>query len=277
MHPLFYIGSSITILTNDIIYEIKNKTLPFKFKISYLIFTAWAAFRSAKITTQTRASAKEVSQYFNIPEEDIEVISLGVDVKQFEEYQRQHRPAEKNFILYVGQAFPRRHLKETMFAFDSLADEFPELVFVAIGTDKYNPPVLEQLAKKLNRKYGKSRIIYRDSVSEEDLMRYMHETKLFIYISSSEAMGLPPLEALAAGVVPVVADRPETREIFGGAAVFVKDYDNPFEIAKTIREILRNPFRPNPIEREKVLSKYSWVNYTDKMLKLVRETAGHRI
>ena len=50
-----------------------------------------------------------------------------------------------DYILYVGQAFPRRHLRETLLAFEKISPQYLDLKFIAIGNDKYNPPIIEKL------------------------------------------------------------------------------------------------------------------------------------
>ena len=45
---------------------------------------------------------------------------------------------------------------------------------------------------------------------------------VFAFLSEYEGFGLTPLEALAAGVPPVVLDTPIAREIYGPAARYVQ-------------------------------------------------------
>ena len=44
---------------------------------------------------------------------------------------------------------------------------------------------------------------------------------VFAFLSEYEGFGLTPLEALAAGVPPVVLDTPVAREVYGPAARYV--------------------------------------------------------
>jgi len=222
MLPALFVTKSIVVLTNDIYYEYKQGSLPLKYRIAYRLFSNWAARRATQITTQTFASRDEITKYFKIPLDKISVAPLGVDAV---EYKPMKGVDKKNYILYVGQAFPRRHLRETLLAFERVASEFSNLKFIAVGVDKYNPPILENLVKDINKRVG-DRIIWRQGVDDNELKKLYQEARLFTYISSSEAMGLPPLEALAAGTVPVVADTATTREIFKDSAYFADDPDN---------------------------------------------------
>ncbi len=270
MHPAFYIGKTAVVLTNDIYYESSQRSQPLKYRIGYKLFATWAAKRATTITTQTYASRKEISRCYNVPEDKIIVVPLGADFTEFTPEDNE----KDNYILYVGQAFPRRHLRETINAFRIIAPEFPQLKFIAVGLDKYNPPIIDDLAKKTNKELGEERVIRKESVSDEELKELYRKAQTFVYISSSEAMGLPPLEALASGTVPVVADTPTTNEIFEDKAFFVENTESPPAIAEKIKRSITDNDRRNYIlqNKDKILQKYTWKKHTDKMLELFKHT-----
>ena len=275
MLPAFFMSRAVVVLTNDIYYEFTRGTLPLKYRLSYRIFANWASKRATQITTQTDASRREISEYFKIPKDKIAVVPLGADLKHFAP---KSAIQKENYILYVGQAFPRRHLAETILAFEKIAPEFNNLRFVAVGVDKYNPPKVDRLAEEVNKRLGSAVIERREFVSDEDLVDLYQKARVFIYVSSSEAMGLPPLEALAAGTVPVVADTPTTREIFEDEAFFVPAREGDYisdEIANTLRKSLLDETKRKSIQecRERILKKYTWEKHADSMLKLFEETA----
>ncbi len=112
-----------------------------------------------------------------------------------------------------------------------------------------------------------------DSVSDKDLFDYYRSATLFFYISSSEGMGMPPMEALAYGTAPVVANTATTREIFKENAFFVENPDNIYEIADLIREGLTNDDRRNEIEKngKNIIYRYSWSNHTEALLNIVKK------
>lgn len=278
MMPAFFTGKSIAVLTNDIYYEYTKGTLPLKFKISYRLFANRAARQATYITPFTHYAKREIIKCFKLKPEKVEVVPLGIDSEQIMSYANRNKIKNKNYILYVGQAFPRRHLKETILAFEKIAYEFPRLNLIAIGHDKYNPPIIKNLVAQVNKNLGKEKIFYRKSVNEEELLRLYFEAQLLIYISSSEAMGLPPIEALAANTPAVVADDPLTHEIFGDNAFFVKNPDDINSIAHTIREALNDKDKKIKIvnNKDKVLPKYTWPKHTKQMLDIFKKVALDR-
>lgn len=271
MLPAFFLGKSAAVLTNDVYYEYTKGTLPFKYKISYMLFSNWAAKRATRIITYTNTAKNEIVKYFKVKPEKIDVIPLGVDADYISSYANGIK--KENLILYVGQAFPRRHLKEKIIAFKKVAPEFPNLKFHAVGTDNYNPPIISQLVEKTNQELGSQQIIYENSVSDQKLMDLLHKAKLILYVSSSEAMGLPPIEALAANTPAVVAENDLTKEIFGNNAFFVNNPENTDSIAQTISTTLKDTEKQKEIvdNREEVLSKYTWKKNVDLTLNLFRK------
>ena len=283
LSPFFH-GKSLVMLTEDIYYEINSGTLPFRYKLAYKIFAGWWAARHAtKIMAISETSTREISKLFKINPNRITVNQLGIDVPQITNYESR---VTSDYILYVGQAFPRRHLKETMLAFEIITDSTKParmtlalqgsslrfLRLIAIGKDKYNPPIIEKLVKKINSRLGHDGIIYKGYVSEEELEKLYAGAKALVYVSSKEAFGLPPLEALARGTVPVVADGAVTREIFGNNAFFANNSDSPKAIAEAIKMALTDEQKRREIIRSapEILAKYTWQKHTDKFLNIIR-------
>ncbi|MBX4190380.1 glycosyltransferase, partial [Candidatus Parcubacteria bacterium] len=144
------------------------------------------------------------------------------------------------YILYVGQMFPRRHAFESILAFEKIAPNFPDLKFVLVGTDKYEPPRIAGLIEQVNARLGSERIIHYTYIEDDREIASMYaHAELFVYISSSEAFGLPPVEAASHGVPVIVSDSPINHELFGDAAFFVPEFTTE-AIAKEMKEGLEN-------------------------------------
>ncbi len=276
MLPVIFKGKSLVILTEDVYYEFKQGVLPFRYRLAYKIFANWAAKHATKMMAISETSKQEISKLFGIAPERIVVNQLGVDMPKFKiensKFIGNWKLEIGNYILYVGQAFPRRHLKETILAYEKIVPKFPGLKLIAIGTDKYSPPVIEKLKNKINHRLGYDGIIHKEYVPEDELQELYAGARALIYISSKEAFGLPPLEALARGTVPVVTDSAVTREIFRNAAFFVENPDSPEAIAEVIKIALTDEQKRREIIQSapEILAKYTWQKHTDKFLNIVR-------
>lgn len=267
MLPCFVRSKTVVDLTEDIYYEFKEGSLPFRYKLAYRIFSTLAARRATAIETMSETSKARVAELFGIPESRIFANPLGVDAPK-----KAEKLLNDEYILYVGQAFPRRHLRETMLAFRKIASRFPELNLIAIGKDKYNPPIISDLAGRINNELGSERISLKDYVPEDELISLYASAKLVIYVSSKEAFGLPPLEALAYGSVPVVALDDITHEIFGINAFFVEKPDEPSSIAGAIERGLIDVEKRAAIinAAPKILSRFTWHGHAERFFKMLR-------
>lgn len=281
IHPPFV--PSLVMLTDDIYYEMRSPAQKFQYRLAYRVFSGWAVRFASRIMAISETSKRELVRLFGIKPGRITVNPLGVDTSN-PQHPTHNQPQEGRqlsvvggeYLLYVGQAFPRRHLKETMLAFEMIAGRFAGLHLIAIGADRYNPPVIKRLKDDINARLGKERIIQKDYVPEHELASLYSGAKALVYVSSREAFGLPPLEALARGAVPVVAEEDVTREIFGGNAVYVGDPESPDSIASAMSLALTdNSLRFRILaSANTVLKKYTWPSHTDRFLDIARQAAS---
>ncbi len=284
MLPIIFRGRSLVMLTEDLYYEMNSGVLHFRYRIAYKIFGGWAAKHATRIMAISENSKREVAKLFKIDPERISVNQLGVDPAR---KVTGHWPlATDHYILYVGQAFPRRHLRETMLAFEKIVPDCETvarlglvkplqgraLQLIAVGKDKYNPPIIEKLKNDINRNLGRDAIIHKDYVSEDELAGLYANARCVIYVSSKEAFGLPPLEALGYGVPAVVADAKVSHEIFGDNAFFATEPDSPESIATAISDTLTNREKREKIKNAAsgILDKYTWGKHTDRFLEIIR-------
>jgi len=283
MLPAFFPSKkAMVVLTNDVWWEAHYGSLPFRYRLSYRLFSKWAAIRAKRIMTISDFSKKELMKYYKLPEEKIFVNYWGLG-DQFKPLEKDNENLDilneikhnlgikKDYILSIGQAFERRRVKEAMQAFEKIAEKHPDIQYLVPCTDKNNPPVLDELAERINEKLGREAIIRTKYLDREDLVYLFNFAKLLIYVSEKEALGLPPAEALKCGVPALVKDNGLTHEIFENNAFFVKSADNIEEFSKVMEDALINKKKIEEIKqnREKVLQKLEWKKHVEKLLELL--------
>lgn len=272
MLPPLYLGKSVVMLTEDVYYEYKYGTLPFRYRLAYGLFTNWASIKATKILAISETSKKNVARLYGIKPERIFVSYPGVDgeprfAKNFEGQQ-----IKDDYLLFVGQMFPRRHARETILAFRKIASEFKELKLIMVGKDKYNPPIIRDLIDVINKELGGERIIYNDYIeNREDIEKLYSGARVLVYVSDREAFGLPPVEALVFGIPPIVADNELSHEIFGEYAFYSKNGEVD-GIADVMRDVLTNQEKADKIRTSgpEYVRKYNWKSFTAKLLENVK-------
>ena len=241
--PLLWFKKSVVMLTEDIWREMHNPNVPFRYRLSYMIFANWAARAATRIMAISSDSKANLAELFGIAPKRITVNELAVDAPQETE------PMPGSYLLFVGQAFQRRHLRETIAGFEQIASSHPDLRLVAIGPDKYQPPIVADLVQATNNRLGRSAVQHIERVSDGDLARWYAGARAISYVSWTEAFGLPPLEALTYRVPAILADTPLNRNIYGEHAVYVcdaKDIGQALHRALHLVRPRRSVFSPHP-------------------------------
>lgn len=284
MLPLIFFGTSLVMLTQDIYYEMRSPAQRFRHRLAYRIFGTWAAMAATRIMAISESSARELTRLFGIPQRRIAVNQLAVDVPRrldavSDEGLDFTRELLKKtpYLLFVGQMFPRRRIKESLEAFKGIAPDFPGLKFIIIGQDHYRPPILDSMVTDMNRELGYEAVLLRSYVPDDQLALLYAHARACVYVSSREAFGLPPLEALSYKTPAVIADNQTSREIFGTNAFLVEEPTEPSSIAKAMRRALTDQKAGENIvaAAEAVTKRFSWGAHTDRFLDIVRSLASH--
>jgi glycosyltransferase involved in cell wall biosynthesis len=266
MLPLIFHGKSLVLTTDDIYYEMRGR-LPFRYRMAYKIFGNWAVKKATGLMAISNSSKNEIVRLFKVKPERVFVNYLATDAPK--------KASENNYgkyILFVAQAFERRHLKETMLSFRTIAKEHPGIKLVIIGPDKYNPPILDSLRKEISDDLGVGHVVHKNRVSESELVNLYAHAKLLVYVSSREAFGLPPMEALSYGLPSVLADKPVSRELFGDNAFFVKKLFDVEAMTVALNDALYNTNKIVQIKNASsdIVSKFTWKSHTDRFLDITR-------
>lgn len=284
MLPAFFIGKSIVVLTNDAYWEAHYGNLSFRYRLSYRLFCWWAAKRANKIFTISEFSASELQKFYNISKERIFVNPWGMEwifkiFPRTNEYRekitaiKQRYHIKDRFFLSFGQAFPRRHVKEAVEAFGRIAHEFPNVQYLVGCVDKHMPPVLKDLAEKINSAERREAVIITDYLPRADMPYLMNEIVALLYVSSCEALGIPPIEAGLCGKPAIIADIPTNKEVFGDTGFFVRQHDDPEEIAMLMREILSDERKTHEIllRQAPFIARYTWEAHARRLLNIFDE------
>jgi glycosyltransferase involved in cell wall biosynthesis len=190
--------------------------------------TRLGARRAARVITQSDFSKREIIRHLRVDPSRIDVFYLGVSPL--------HRAGERErLVLYVGSIFARRHVPELIEGFGRLAARVPDARLEIVGDNRTTPRV--DVDALIAASGLASRVHARSYVSDADLGRLYGSAAAFAFLSDYEGFGLTPLEAMAAGVPVVVLDTEIAREIYGPAAVFLKQPD-PDLIADALERVL---------------------------------------
>lgn len=190
--------------------------------------------RSAVVVTMSAFSRNEIAKYFKIDIGKINVMHLAVEDKfrkmpegECRIWKEKKGLGDNKIIGYLGSIFNRRNIPLLVRSVELLRKAYPEVMLYMIGDDRTHPP------QKIERLLDREWIRWEKRIEERDLPFFYSSIDVFAFLSEYEGFGLPPLEALACGTVPVILKRASLGEVFQGLAIFV---DEP-EVTATHRAL----------------------------------------
>ena len=143
----------------------------------------------------------------------------------------------KPYLLYVGNFKPHKQVHCLIQAFGELPEPLRSSTqLVLAGRRSQETKSLERLIEELRLEDS---VLFTDFVSEEDLSSLYGGATLFVFPSSDEGFGLPPLEAMACGVPVIASNAGSLSEVLGHAAILVES-GNPKRLSEEIARLLRD-------------------------------------
>jgi len=139
------------------------------------------------------------------------------------------------FILSVGTIEPRKNHANLLRAFKTVGMKEQDLHLVLAGKLGWH---YREVLEAMQRSPLAARIHHLDYVAERELEVLYRSALCVVYPSLFEGVGLPVLEAMAAGTPVVTSDSSAMKEVGEGAAVLVNP-DEPEEIAEGILSVIR--------------------------------------
>jgi glycosyltransferase involved in cell wall biosynthesis len=230
--------------------------------------TRRAAASAAVILTDSEFSRRELETHLRTEASRVRVIPPGLTPRVLGARKVDREP----LVLFVGSLFNRRRLPDLIEAFAAATVTLPHSRLVIVGADRTWP---RQDLHGVAEQHGVlARTRFLSYIADDELANLYARASVFAFFSEYEGFGLTPLEALAAGVPPVVLDTPVAREVYQDAAVFVRPGDVA-GAADALRRFLTNRADAAPIlaRAPAVLRQYSWEDAADRTLAAIEGVA----
>lgn len=274
--PISYSGKFVVTIHDLIIshYPDRRATtlnpLFYKLKLFlYNIVVKSAAKRAKKIIAVSEFTKKDVIKLLKINPEKITVTYEGVDLPKDSRTDPDRLKSKlgvtKDFLLYVGSAYPHKNLKKLLEAFKQIiVDNDWQLVLV--GKKNY---FYEKIADQVGDLFLEGKVILTDYLSDDELACLYQTAQAYIFPSLIEGFGLPPLEAQSYDLPVISSNAACLPEILGDSAIYFdpKDVENMARvIIKAVTdEDLMEGLRMNGREN---LKKYSWRKCAEETFQL---------
>jgi len=180
-----------------------------------------AARRSTALVTHTRAHRAYMARELGVPEARIGVIPLGIEVPEEPPPPIQHDDGSPLKMLYVGRLEHRKGTADLLRALPLAMAAAPEFELTLIGRDRPHAPggrTFREYADQELPAPVRSRVQFRDVVSDEELDDAYRGCDVFVAPSLYESFGLTYVEAMRYGK-PAIGSRA------GGIPEVIRDGD----------------------------------------------------
>ncbi len=255
------------------IHDLNHIVLPqfytFFHQFYYQIFVRSCIRRSRFILTVSDFSKEEIVRNLKLKSEKIFVTYNGVSKNYrpvrdqlYLDFVRESYGLPEDFLLCVSNNKPHKNVLQLVRAFCHSNIKTPLVLACPVDIK----------ILKLADHYGKKHLIYFSRfIEEEHLPAVYSMTRLFVYPSTYEGFGLPPLEALACGAKVVVARSSSLPEVVGRFGSFTNPFDYR-DMAAILERSLEQAVSENPktlpAEVSSHIAKFSW----REMAKVTLET-----
>lgn len=270
--------TSMTI--HDVSYLAHPEWFPLYYRAYCWLYSRRPAARTNCLLTVSEYSKQEILRYIPIPESRIRVTPEAVDPK--------FRPGSRDtdalsalginkpYFLFVGKILNRRHLLETLQAFQIFLrlPGAPTFQFAIRGKNETSPRQdIESFVKSINQEFGEKTVVFLPYLEDAKLIKCYQGAHAFFYLSSYEGFGLPVLEALATGTPTVTMSTTSIPEVAGDAAFYVDPKDASGIAQLMYRLATDNMFRSQSTEKSLVQARrFSWENTARDTLAIIEET-----
>lgn len=271
-------------------------------------WTAYSVKRAAKIITISESSKQDVVKEYGRNPDDVLVAYPGLSEQpSLPNGKHQARILNKfgiknPYFLYVGTLQPRKNLAKLIEAFEVFERQRRQIAseLAAHSPKSANYPRLtpnakqvissetqlviagkigwlaEDIIDRINRSPFKNQIVVTDFISDEVKHVLYHNAIALTLLGLYEGFGIPPLEAMSHGTVPIVSDTSSLPEVVGKAGIIVNPTDDA-AIAHAMMEVALSSRTQRAQLRKQMktqIKKFDWMQSAQVVFNCLKDLAA---
>lgn len=240
-----------------------------QFQLAYRYLTPMLAKRVKAIITVSEYSKSRIIYHLPIADENVHVIPLGVDSSFYIEnkptinsqaLRKKYQIGDKPYLLSLCSIDPRKNIRSLVKSWLALPHLHKDFNLVIAGGN--SRPFTNQ--KQLNH----TSIYYPGFIDDHDLPCLYQHAKAFAYPSLYEGFGLPPLEAMAAGLPVLASNQTSIPEVVKDRAILVNPLDIN-DISHNLEQMLTTQ-NYNPQYNINHAKQFNWSQSANKLENIIK-------
>ncbi|MFC1653809.1 glycosyltransferase family 4 protein [Patescibacteria group bacterium] len=238
--------------------------------------TSWTKYsvkNADHIITISENTKKDIKKHYKIKSKKITIAYPGFESKPDSKKQNskvlKKYGISKGYILYLGTIQPRKNLVRLVQGFNQLNS--PHHLVIA-GKKGWLTDDLEKEVLKSNKK---KKIHLTGYIDNQDVSSIISQSSCLVLPGLYEGFGIPALEALVQGIIPVVSHTGSLPEVIGESGLLIDPYSSD-----SISKGITNAIKLDTGKKKTMLSKakphikkFDWQLSAKKILKVLHEVS----
>jgi glycosyltransferase involved in cell wall biosynthesis len=242
--------------------------------------TSWTRYsvkKAKKIIAISANTKKDIQRYYHTPSEKIIVAYPGhssyltVKDKENQSILSKYK-LDKGYILFVGTIQPRKNLIRLIQAFENLKEENHLVIAGKKGW------IYKDIERIIEYSPKKDKIHQLGFVPQGHLPSLIKSASCLVLPGLYEGFGIPPLESIHLGTIPVVSRTGSLPEVVGENGLIF----DPFSI-DSITKAIKNAIKLTTSQKKVLINKlksharkFSWESSAKVILEVLDEVAIQR-
>lgn len=223
-------------------------------------------FEADRLLAISQTAAEELSLYIGIPSQNI----VAIDGAPIRAAVKPKKPTSikvpKDYILLPTGDDPRKNNYRAVEAFHNFANLQKKDVKLVI-TSNIHPSERQKLQKLSNK------LLFTGNLDEAELDWMYLNAMAVLFISESEGLGLPILEAMHAGK-PVVCSQLDVFKEISESALYYCDQKNVADISRALSDAIKSGLSASQKkEYQKALRHYTWPQTAKRTIAAMQSAA----
>jgi len=233
---------------------------------------------SAVITVSEFVRLQLLDRFSFLDPTSVTAVPHGVAPEFFageeDEAVREYYGLQKPYFLALGALSQNKNLIRLIEAYASIAHQLDQELLLA-GTGGWKHPDIDKIIRRAGLA---GRVRWLGFIPQENLPSLYAMADGFAFPSLYEGFGLPPLEAMAAGVPVLASHATCIPEVLGTAAILVDPYDVEAIADGLVRMVSSDALRDQMIDQgRRHAGTYTWGRTADLTVDVYRSVVGRKL